>query len=262
MGAKQVFTMGLALCFAAVGVSANYMPDITHILEKQSGVVFEGANDEYTPEAVVNRMAELDRISLPAYQGSSGAEIYAENNGYALRSGDETLASYTFMDDSGELVTASVEDGKLTFTNSLGAQITNFDINYEHIIYDTNGDIHTPSGILRRITDTPADQSVEELVSLINKDTECFKAISEYIDGGELSIDGFGTADDVVGEINSIYLGIDAYSGFVNSYSDDDVKDKLKAVITQLEEMTAAVNMTPPAPGSGTELNLNKLIIF
>ena len=261
MGAKQFFTMGLAVCFAAVGVSANYMPDITHILDKQSGVVFEDAKDEYVPEAVVNRVAELDRIALPAYNGQEGAVIFAENNGYILRQGDNEISSYTFVTDDGEELTAATENGTLTFTNSYGAAVTNFDINYEHIVYDTYGDIHTPNGVLRRTSERPQEQSVEELVSLINKDTECFKALDEYISGGSLP-DDYSTPNELVDEINALYLEIDGYMGYVNSYEDDEIKDKLKAVIEQLEEMTVTVNTSSPTQGGDVELNMNKLIIL
>ncbi|MCR5816328.1 MAG: hypothetical protein K6F91_05570, partial [Ruminococcus sp.] len=261
MGAKQFFTMGLAVCFAAVSVSANYMPDITHILDKQSGVVFEDAKDEYVPEAVVNRVAELDRIALPAYNGQEGAVIFAENNGYILRQGDNEVSSYTFVTDDGEELTAATENGTLTFTNSYGAAVTNFDINYEHIVYDTYGDIHTPNGVLRRTSERPQEQSVEELVSLINKDTECFKALDEYISGGSLP-DDYSTPNELVDEINALYLEIDGYMGYVNNYEDDEIKDKLKAVIEQLEEMTVTVNTSSPTQGGDVELNMNKLIIL
>ena len=261
MGAKQVFTAGLALCFAAVGVSANYMPDITHIFEQQSGVVFDGANDEYAPEAVVNRVAELDRVALPAYEGRSGVCIYAQDNGFVLKDGDEQLDSYTFTDDTGELITASADGGNLVFANSSGVPITDFYINYEHIIYDTNGDIHTPSGILRRITEMPKEQTIEELTELIGKDTESFKSYVSVI-SGEDSADGL-TAEDLVADINSYYLEIDKYAGFVSSYGDEEIKEKLTAVTAQIEEMTAVVNTASASGGDVAEqLNMNKLIIL
>lgn len=262
MQAKQYFTAALALGFAAVGVSGNYMPDITHLLQEQSGVVFDGATDEYVPGAVVNRVAQLDRITLPSYEGSERAEIFAENNSFALRQGGEVIDSYTFMDDNGELMTASVNDGTLVFTNSDGTVVTDFYIGYEHIVYDVNGDIHTPGGVLCRTTETPREQSVEELAAMLDKDVGYFKALDEYIGGGELDETVYGTPDELVANINSLYLDIDKYSGYVSSYNDDEVKEKLQAVMSLLEEMTAVVNTSPCTQGSGTELNMNKLIIL
>ena len=62
MQAKKYLSAALAVGFAAVGVSANYMPDISHVLEAHSGVVFDGEADEFTPQAVVNRVTELKSI--------------------------------------------------------------------------------------------------------------------------------------------------------------------------------------------------------
>ena len=262
MQSKQFFTVALAACFAAVGVSGNYMPDITHNLDKQSGMVFEGTNDTYVPEAVVNHINELESISLPPYNGSAGVSVSAENNGYVLRSGDRTVNSYSFADDTDRVLTATVEDGKLTFTDEYGAVVTNFTIQGQQIIYDTYGDIHTPLGVLRRNTEVPKEQSVGELVQLFEKDTNNFKLIDELVNGGTLEGSDFSSPEELVSEVNSTYLEIDGYSGYISSYSDDDVKEKLQAVAAQLEEMTVAVNTQPPSQGSGPELNMNKLIIL
>ena len=262
MQAKKYLSAALALGFAAVGVSGNYLPDITHILNDPSGTIYDGTSDSYAPEAVVNRMSELTCIALPSDNGAEKVMILSQNNGYILRQGTEMIESYTFAEADGELITATVTDGTLTFTNSAGIPVTEFYIGDEHIIYDTNGDIHTPDGILRRNTEAPEEQSVEQLVTLINDDITCFKALDGYISGEGLDEHTYGTPDELVAQINTNYLDIDKYSGYVSSYSNDDIKEKLTAVITQLEDMTAAVNTQTPAPGSGIELNMNKLIIL
>ncbi|MBO6141491.1 MAG: CAP domain-containing protein [Ruminococcus sp.] len=268
MGAKQYLSAALALGFAAVGVSANYAPDVTNILESQSqtGVVFDGANDEFEPEAVVNKVSELESLSLPSYQGYENVYITAEDNGYVIYSDGQKLDSYSFNDDSGELLTVSVKDGILTFTNSKGEEVTDFYIGYEHIIYDVNGDIHTSSGVLKVTTDAPKEQSLEELSALMNEDTEAFKALDKYITSGELDTDKYSSADELVERINELYLSLDKYSGFIESLDDEDVKDKLSAAITELESMTVTVNTQKPVydenSGGSPELNMNKLIIL
>ena len=265
MQGKQYFCAALAAAFAAVGVSANYMPDISHILESHSGVVFDGEAEEFTPEAVVNRIYELKSIPLPAYDGVGDAYITAENNGYAIYSGGQRVDRYSFTDDSGQLLTASVDNGKLSFTNALGEPVTDFYMHYEHIVFDVNGDLHTSSGILKVMTDAPEEQSIEQLAAFIEEDTQAFKALDNYIYTGELDEALYSSPEELVGFINDTYLKLDSYSGFIATLSDEELKEKLSAVVSELESMTVTVNTDSLGDKGGegdSPLNMNKLIIL
>lgn len=131
--AAVVFLIGILMIFFYVYAAVQYIDSETAELEqKLSAASYQGTGEIYTADYALDIRVDdkTNEEYLASFDLDLATRVEYKNGKYTIfTSTNDTIEQYDFIDDEGNRITAKTTDGKLSFTNAAGQNVTEFTVN-------------------------------------------------------------------------------------------------------------------------------------